>query len=192
MSPEIVALIIESITDIFKILGPAIIASWATYKAASVQINIKLKELDKVHSFNAREHLFNYYRERQDKLSKSYEEMQKSLGFFLGKAAAAGMSSEDILHVQMINKLVELHSKIIPSGIESILKDMKKNKLENTDEFKNLQSSKEKLSTLKNAKTQNEAEDNMLKLLEITGYQQSCNEMIIQKNLDEVFIKYVS
>ena len=43
------------VTDSIKILGPAIIAAYATYKATMGQLNIKIKDLDKKHEFGVRE-----------------------------------------------------------------------------------------------------------------------------------------
>ena len=56
MNPETVGLI----SDAIKILGPAGIAAYATYRASKIQIDIKLKELDKTHEFTARQSLFQY------------------------------------------------------------------------------------------------------------------------------------
>ncbi|WP_193003554.1 hypothetical protein [Aeromonas simiae] len=62
-----------------KLLGPAIVAAIATYKAAALQFNATLQQLRENNELTARQHLFDYYKERQKRLSKGYSSLTYSM-----------------------------------------------------------------------------------------------------------------
>ena len=43
--------------EAIKILGPAVIAAYATYRATAIQFESKLKELDNANEFHARDRI---------------------------------------------------------------------------------------------------------------------------------------
>ena len=64
MDPVLANLIRDISFEGIKILGPAAIASIVAYKSASAQYKAKLAELTRQHEFNARQHLFDYYKQQ--------------------------------------------------------------------------------------------------------------------------------
>ena len=54
MPSELLNLIQTVSTEAIKILGSAVIAAFATYRATAIQFESKLKELDKANEFHAR------------------------------------------------------------------------------------------------------------------------------------------
>ena len=53
MPSELLNLIQTDSIEAIKILGPAVIAAYATYRATAIQFESKLKELDKTNEFHA-------------------------------------------------------------------------------------------------------------------------------------------
>lgn len=51
MSTEVIALIQTVSMEAIKVLGPAIVAAYAAYRAAFVQFKLKLQELEQGHQF---------------------------------------------------------------------------------------------------------------------------------------------
>ena len=58
MPSELLNLIQTVTTEAIKILEPAVIAAYATYRATAIQFESKLKELDKTNEFHARDRIF--------------------------------------------------------------------------------------------------------------------------------------
>ena len=57
MPSELLNLIQTDSIEAIKILGPAVIAAYATYRATAIQFESKLKELDKANEFHARDRI---------------------------------------------------------------------------------------------------------------------------------------
>jgi len=144
MNVETAELIKAIMTDAIKILGPAAIAAYATYRASKAQFEIKLKEIDKNHAFEARKNLFQYYKDRQVQFADDFKKLNSSLGetlgFVTGYTEGSGEGNSTLIN-QMAD-LVELYFKMIPTEIELTLRDMEKNGLKDTEEYEKLMSYK--------------------------------------------------
>ena len=57
MPSELLILIQTDSVEAIKILGSAVIAAYATYRATAIQFESKLKELDKANEFHARDRI---------------------------------------------------------------------------------------------------------------------------------------
>ena len=57
MPSELLILIQTDSVEAIKILGSAVIAAYATYRATAIQFESKLKELDKANEFHARDQI---------------------------------------------------------------------------------------------------------------------------------------
>jgi hypothetical protein len=57
MPSELLNLIQTDSVEAIKILGSAVIAAYATYRATAIQFESKLKELDKANEFHARDQI---------------------------------------------------------------------------------------------------------------------------------------
>jgi len=58
MPSELLNLIQTDSIEAIKILGPAVIAAYATCRATAIQFESKLEELDKANEFHARYRIF--------------------------------------------------------------------------------------------------------------------------------------
>ena len=191
-----VAKVIETISiDAIKILGPAIIAAFATYKATKTQYEIKLNEITKSHEFKAREHLFDYYKERQIKLSKSHEELKNVLCQLLGMS----ISASDYKGNNSIGKLVDsfagassLYSGLAPFEIETTLRDFESKGLSETREYAKLQSYTDKLKDIQKPEDYPSIKNNVFILLEVYSFLERCNQMLLEAQIENLFSNYVS
>ncbi len=57
MPSDLLNLIQTISLEAIKILGPAVIAAYATYRATTIQFESKLNELDKTNEFHARDRI---------------------------------------------------------------------------------------------------------------------------------------
>jgi hypothetical protein len=110
MDPEFLRVVESVLLDGIKILGPALIAAIATYKGMKAQSELKLQERFKDHEFRAREHLFDYYKNRQVNLSKSHDELAESLGSLLGQASVYNELDDLILPSNIGHSFKQLSS----------------------------------------------------------------------------------
>ncbi len=194
MDPEIANLIKTISIDAIKILGPAIIAAFATYKATKMQYEIRLAELTKGHEFKAREHLFDYYKDRQIKLSKSHEELNNALGQLLGMAAASQEHDEEDSINEMVDSfsgISNLYAELAPFEINTVLRDFESKDLNSTDEYTKLKSYIGKLEDIQDQRTYSNVKNNVYILLEVYSFLERCNQMLLEAQIKRIFSKYV-
>ena len=193
MDASTVELIETITTDAIKILGPAIIAAFATYKATQAQFEIKLRELEKAHEFGAREHLFKYYKDRQTQLSKDYEQLNhfldNTLGFATGYVVGAGEEQSEFLST--LAEHVERYSKITPTEIDTTARDMEQNGMKETDDYRRLVAYIEPLQNLDKDKTLQALRKNIFAIANAYHFLQHCNQLLLQKQMIKVFTKYI-
>ncbi|MFP1680282.1 hypothetical protein ACLD02_16410 [Alloalcanivorax sp. C16-2] len=143
--------ITELLHDALKILGPALVTGFVGYKAASLQFRATLEKIREGNEFSARQHLFDYYKERQKRFSDSYANLLNQLGQILGiNAATFGTDLDESTSaiVDTFNAQVRLHLGAAPFELALLLRDMKSKKLDKTEEFKDLEDKRNSLETL--------------------------------------------
>lgn len=184
---------IELIKDAIKILGPATIAALATYMAAKSQFELRLKEIEKGHQFRAREHLFRYYKDRQTQLSHDYTKLIKSLEEDLGYVAGYTKTGvvEDSGIIKTMANYIEMRSSVTLMEIDITMRDMDKNDLDVTPEYERLKSCKDKISNLAKDTNFPTLQKNMLTLVEANRILQFCNQMLMQRQMEKMFLKYM-
>ncbi len=186
MDIESVKTITEGIVEIAKILGPAIITALVGYKVGKSQIEVKLRELEKAHSYSASEKLFDYYQNREKELNESYNSINKDMGFLLGMTSA--LTENDELLNNTI-KMYDLYEKTLPYQIKLTLRDLKKYNLQETEEFRKLETFLDQKALQDQKKNWS---DKVSYLLEIYFYLQICNKMILEEistNYMKIFVK---
>lgn len=193
MEPTIFELVKEIAPDAIKILGPAIITAVVAYKVSKAQSELRLKEIEKGHQFRAREHLFRYYKERQTQLSEDYTKLSNSLEEDLGFAAGYTESNEVKASglVRTMANYIEMYSSVTLTEIGITMRDMDKNALDVTPEYERLKSCKDKISNLAKEKNFPTLQKNMLTLVEVYRILQFCNQMLLQRQVEKMFHKYL-
>ena len=197
MDATTIELIKSIATDSIKILGPAIIAAFATYKATMGHLKIKLKELDKKHEFGVREQLFNYYKDRLTSLSKSYEILNDSLGKMIGMATGivdTGIDSVDKQFNELfltMFELAEMESRKTLLEIETTAMFMEQEGLKDIEDYNKLIAYIEPLQNLEKEKTLHVLRRNTIIILEAFHILQRCHQILIGKQMEQVFKKYI-
>ena len=192
MDQPTIDLIYSISTDAIKILGPAIIASYATYRVIVSQNKYKIKELDKNQEFGAREKIYNYYKERSVYVEKCFNELNDVFAETISKMAEKYTSENEfdkstfLAHVDMY----KTHIRFLPNEIEKILAELEKQKLQETSEYKNLQKSKNK-TLKKDIDTFEEFKKGIYDLIEIYYFLKESNQLLLEREMKKSFGKYL-
>ncbi|MGY0311968.1 hypothetical protein ACV4QK_08830 [Alteromonas macleodii] len=191
MEVEVIKSIETVLIEAIKIIGPAIIASFATYKATSSQYKFKVKELSKNHEFKAREHLFSYYKDRQQKLASGHSELSNSLGQILGAASSAGEESDTPEIVNGFISMLGLYVNQAPFEISTTISDFDSKRLSHSPEYAKLLEYKKSADNLIFNKEPKLAKIMIIELLEIYSFLERCNHMLLERQIKQLFSNYV-
>lgn len=195
MDPVLAELINSIGLEAIKIVGPAAVAAFAAYKAASLQFKATLTQLREGNEFSARQYLFDYYKDRQKRLSESHNELTTSLGQVLGVNAAAREDVFDVNIQKMIDtfdSIASLYLDAAPFEISMTVRDMNAKGLDNLEEYLILQSTKQALEGLVVGEDFNSKKAAVISLLKVYGQLERCNQLLLEKEMDSLFSKYVS
>ncbi len=189
MSPDGWAVVKDISLDAIKILGPAIIAAYVSYKLAT----IKLKEMDKTHEFGAREHIFNYYKERSKQLLERQGQLNASLSKLMGFAAGftLGVGQDASEFLKTMSDMIRDLSRLEKLELNITKKDMKKNKLNEIPEFNEIDLYAKEVENLSQDNTLPALRKNITTLLEINTHLYYCHQLLLEKTGGEIFKKYL-
>lgn len=193
MSPDELAVVKDILLEAIKILGPAIITAIVGYKYGKLQVTLKLKEMDKTHEFSAREHIFNYYKERSKQLLERQGQLNKSWGEVVGVAIGftLGAKEESSEFLQMMGETVRDFSRLAQMEMLITKKDMEKNKLHELPEFNEILSYVKEVGNLNQDNTLPALRKNITTLLEIYTHLYYCQQLLLEKAGGEIFKKYL-
>jgi len=185
--------LIKSISlEAIKIIGPASVAAYATYKATKVQYELKLKEIEQNQRFSAKQVLFDYYKNRQTKISESYNQLSSTLGTAMGAAAIeehrkeGDAPSKVIAVVDIVNSYVAL----APFDVSITARDYKLNNMESSEEFQKLTEYSKKVDSLETSTEFDIVRANVLLLLELYSFLERCNQALMERQMEKLFSKY--
>lgn len=193
MDPTLAQLIDSVCVEAIKVIGPAVVAAIVAYKAASLQFQATLQQLRENNEFSARQHLFEYYKERQKRFSESYFNLVSSLSQVLGANAAAGDDEPDGSLKAMLDtftSLAQLHLGAAPFEVKLVLRDMKQKKLEEIEEYKELEAKQALLSGLVIGKDFESKRAAVFSMIEVYGSLERCNQLLLEREIDFLFSKY--
>jgi hypothetical protein len=179
--------------EAIKIIGPASIATYATYKATKVQYELKLKEIEHNHEFAAKQVLFDYYKSRQTKMSESYNQLSSTLGTAMGAAAAieehrkeGEAPSKVIAVVDIVNSYVAL----APFDLSITARDYKVNDMESSEEYQKITEYTKRVEGLQTSTQFEIVRGNVVLLLELYSFLERCNQSLIERQMEKLFSKY--
>lgn len=181
------------ISDAIKILGPALITAYVAYKATKAQMTLKLKEMDKSHEFGARKYIYNHYKERSRQLLKSYEGLNNGLGTLMGYTIGYSLGDKENAaeFMQTMSNTIRSFSTLAPMELRITKKEMEKKRLHDTSEFAELDSYIEKVKNLNQEDSMSALQKNIVFLLEIYAYLYYCQQLLLEKESDKIFQKYL-
>ncbi|MFC7298496.1 hypothetical protein [Herminiimonas aquatilis] len=194
MNIETINLIQTVSLEAIKILGPASIAAYVAYKAAAVQLNAKLLELDKGNQFKARESVFSHLKERLLHIDQQTEKLNAEIGHMIGYAAGyrAGDSSPDGQDFALLmGGLMHSVAKHAPLEITVLLNDMQMSGLTSSEEFKTLSERQKTLISFSQNPTYEEMKSHAFQLLETYNLLGGCTRLLIQKQMEKVYAPYL-
>lgn len=193
MQPEVVSLIQTVLLEAIKILGPALVAAYAAYKAASVQLEVKLHELTKGNEFKAREAIFLHLKERLVHIDEQNEKLNTELGRMLGFAAGYqdGFGTEPTEYVDIMGRSVQSIAKISPIEVSATLNDMRRSSLASTEEFQALSARQAIKFDTSEPYTYEALKSNVLQLIETYDLLGMCNRLLLNKQMERAFSPYI-
>lgn len=193
MDPVTASLIEAVLLDALKILGPAVVAALATYKATSSQYRFKIKEIERSQVFKARENLLEHYKSQKLRIDDSYSSLSNDLGQILGMAASVSDGGEQEIEgiAGSFTGMSDMYVGIAPFDIRTTLRDMESLNLNETDEYRKLKSYLSMALELNATRKFEPLKANIYSLLEIYGFLQRCNHFILEHQIHSLFEEYV-
>jgi hypothetical protein len=195
MASELYAFLQPIVLDAVKILGPAVVAAYAAYKAASVQIELKLRELESQNSFRARELVFNHLREKLAHIEKEAQKHDNELGKILGMAAAEFEASPDNQPTEYIKILVstlKVSLTTAPSEARSLLVQMRLAGLEGTEECKQLTTWDKNFREIEASMSYSGLKNMILSLVETYQVMGACTRKLLEYQIERTLTPYYS
>lgn len=193
MDTVLASLLETTIIEALKILGPAIVAALATYKATKIQYDLKLKEIDKAQGFKARENLVEHYKNQKSRVDEGYQSLSNLLGQALGMAVGALNEDDDEIDdisATMVG-VADMYIGMAPFDLETTLRDMKAVDLADTSEYEKLESYVKPASELNATRNLGVLKSNIYLLLEVYAFMGRCNQMMLEKQIHSLFEGYV-
>lgn len=193
MDPNLAELIRAVSTDAIKILGPAVIAGWFTFKATSAQHAAKLKELEKTHGFSARQSLFDYYKQQELKIAENQNKLSSGLTQILGFATAldADPDEETKRVIRSFTGLVTVYLATLPFDIGLIIRDLRKGGLSDSEEFERLKGYEQLASKVEVSEGLEDLQQLVYSLLEMYSFMGRCTLMLLKHEMDQLYKGYV-
>jgi len=179
MDPILAELIKAVLLDVVKIIGPALIASIATYKVTKIQYDLKLKELKSSQSFKAKETLLEH-------------SLTSSLAQILGFAFENNDNKEEIDDLVSAGvSASDMYISMAPFDIKITLRDMEASNLSDIAEYEKLISYEEKSKKLKITRNISELKDTIYLLIEVYSFLGRCNQIMLENQIQNLFQGYL-
>jgi len=192
MDPILAELIKAVLLDVVKIIGPALIASIATYKVTKIQYDLKLKELKSSQSFKAKETLLEHYKYQKDKINEGYNSLTSSLAQILGFAFENNDNKEEIDDLVSAGvSASDMYISMAPFDIKITLRDMEASNLSDIAEYEKLISYEEKSKKLKITRNISELKDTIYLLIEVYSFLGRCNQIMLENQIQNLFQGYL-
>lgn len=195
MTPELLAVIQAVLLDAIKILGPAVIAAYAAYRAAFVQIELKLKELEKGHQFQARSALFTDLKDRLAHIERQTEKLNAELGHILGFAAGYRMGdNKDAPNevVELMLRAAESSAKAQPLETSVVLADMRAAGMASSHEYAALLARQAVQLPISGEPTYLRLKELIVEMLETSNLLGVCTRLLLRAEMDRVFAPYLA
>jgi hypothetical protein len=192
MTPELAKLIQEVLLEALKLLGPATVAAYFTYRATSAQWETKLKELDLTNEFNARDRIYAHLKERLSHIDVEIAKLHEGVGQMLGMASGADSqpSESDRKMLNVMASLVRSTAKAVPLEVNATLNDMTSMGLSSTEEAKALEPYRSFSLHLEPQPAYSDLKAALFELLDVHNILGSCTRLLLQTQMEKVFERY--
>lgn len=171
------------------------ISAIVAYKAATIQVRLKLKEMDKNQEFEARIQTYNLYKEKRERLRTDVGGITGALVNTALVAESGDDLIEDDKYTELRASLPEFFTNFvrsIPAKVGILKRDMEKEGLLNTPQFQQLQSCIERTQNLEVKEySSSVAMRNWAVLTDAYHLLLDCHELLIDKQTARLFEKYL-
>ncbi len=195
MPSDLLNLIQTISLEAIKILGPAVIAAYATYRATTIQFESKLNELDKTNEFHARDRIYSYLKDRIAKVdadtAKLNEEIGRVLGLVLGEKGGDPPTKQIEDFIQVLGGGMMTVAKGVSLEINSLILDMRVAKLDDSEEYKALKAYEKFTDQQVGYASFEELKRSLFLLLEIHNTMEICMRRLLHQQMRCVFAVYI-
>jgi hypothetical protein len=195
MSAEVIALVQTVSMEAIKVLGPAIIAAYAAYRAAFVQFKLKLQELEQGHQFQARASLFAHLKDRLERIDQQVERLNADLAHMLGFATGYQVA-QPLLGTSEVADLMAVTARSVertaPLEIAALLSDMRVAGLASSDEFKALLARQQFKPTSADSSSFETLKVLVPELIETYNLLALCTRLLLRQQMELVFAPYLA
>ena len=178
------------IAEAIKIISPAIIASYATYKATKTQYSLRLAEQRENHCFKAKEALLQYYKDQRLKSDEGYKSLSDTLSQILGYMSTDEHNKENTTITSSIFSICNMYTGLAPFDIEATIRDMTSANMTESEEFKKLLNYVMPAKKLKATKDSLILKENVFFLLDLYSFLGRCNQKLLEVQTNKLFSKY--
>ena len=195
MTPELLAVIQAVLLDAIKILGPAVIAAYAAYRAAFIQIELKLKELERGHQFQARSAIFTDLKERLAHIDQQTEKLNAELGHILGFASGYRMGDtkdEPNEVIDLMLRAAEAAAKAQPLETSVVLADMRAASMASSQEYAALLARQAVQLPISGDQTYERLKVLVVEMLETSHLLGVCTRLLLRAEMNRVFAPYLA
>jgi len=195
MSLEVLNLIQTVSLEAIKILGPAVIAAYATYRATTKQFEYKLKELDKTNEFHARDRIYSYLKDRIAKVDADTAKLNEEIGRLLGSIAETKSGEPPTRQMEDFTQVLGggmlTTAKVVSLDINSLLLDMRFAKLEDSKEYTALKAYEKFTDQQVGHASFEELKRSLFLLLEIHNTMEICMRRLFHQQMSGVLEVYI-
>lgn len=194
MDPQTVIAIKDVLLDSVKILGPAIITAFVTYRVMSTQSAMKLQSLARTHEYEARTSLFKFYRKRRAKEGEAIAKIGSLYAETLGGIAGIESSGAENSLTElkpMLSDSLYLYYLMIPYELEKILQDLEGKKLNESKVYEALCCYRGNFKNGPDFTSYKTAKESMQELLEIYYLLLTATEMLEEQAMLAAIEKYI-
>jgi len=195
MPPDLMHLIQVISLEAIKVLGPAAIAAFATYRVTAIQFESKIKELDKTNEFHARDRIFAYLTERIAKVDADFaklnEEIGRVLGFTLGGNGGEQSAKQMQEFIEVLGGGMMTLARGVSLEVNSLLQDMRDARLATSEEIAALQEHQKFSYQQVRYGSFEELKISLFLLLNIYNTMGICMRRLLNQEMSGVFDDYV-
>ncbi len=191
MDPNTLEVLKVVLTDTVKILGPASIAAYFTYKATKSQYEFRVREIERNQEFGAKEHLFDYYRDRQVRLEKRNQEATEGCTQLVVQVSAAKDEDDiDRVVLDVAESLLESGLRSSPLEFQRAKRDMERHGLAGSEGYLILEQHEEEISRLEVTRNPPDLAKALLKLIEAWSHAEYCNDDVLESRIEAIFVSH--
>lgn len=193
MTPDQTAQLFGFLTEAVKLIGPAAVTGYVTYRVTKTQSDARLAELQTGHSYKARAEMFGLHRQDLERLYKQSDDVARGVGQILGLIAGAKLGEPDRREeLSVIASLATTYSRAFLPEVESVDALFAEMSLGERRELIALRRIAGELDW--NAAVEVTAEavsTRLLRLQEATALLQRCHAVSVRRQMEKALASYV-